>query len=746
VARSARFTTLHTLPGRIRLRVEDSALLGLPPERLEAFLRDQPGIQEVRLNQACRSVVVAYDSNVMTETALTALLENVSLDHIRNHQPARQPEPAAEESESGWFSLLLSSAAVALGVLGESAFAPWLLGAAAVPIVFRAFDTVSNRGFMNVDTLDASATAALLLQGEVQTAAVMVSLISLGHFIGDLTMQHSKRAIEDLFDGRTQDAWVIRRGEKIRVKVVEVVPGDAVVVYPGELIPVDGTILAGRATIDQKMLTGESDPVEKGEGEQVFAGTVVRDGKLYMTATKVGEDTMAAKIIRLVRDAPIHETRVQNHAEQFADSLVPYTFLAAGAAAALAPPYAFGRAASVLIIDYATGIRIAAPTAVLAAMAKAARHGILIKGGRHLDTLAEVDVVVFDKTGTLTEGTQEIVELIAYDAGLSADRVLALAAAAEQRLTHPVAQAIVQTANDRGLLIPERETSEYALGMGVVATVDGSVILVGTQHFMEYKEVVFPCRVWEDLRRIDEAAASPIFVAIDGRLVGLMAYRDPIRPEAPEIVQTLRQRGIREIVMLTGDRPAVAKKVAQDLGITRYIAEVLPDQKAAVVKELQAKGHKVAVVGDGINDSPALAQADVGIAVNGGTDVARETAHVALLHGNLTNIPLAIDIGREANTLIQQNWNMIFYPNTVALLLAIPGVLGPVGATLLSNGSALLAALNSLRPLLGGDGDGSAGRAVRFAPELALSSGDGDGSEGRAVRLAPGRALARRVP
>jgi Cu2+-exporting ATPase len=684
------------------MRVEAPELLGPASNGLEAFLQDQPGIQEVRLNPACRSVTLTYDPDIVTGAGLAALLEKVSPDQIQAHQSQRRTAPAAEQDGESWLPLALSTAAVTFGTLLESALAPWLLAAAAIPILVRALDVVSNRGIMNVDTLDASATAALLIQGQVQTAAVMVWLISLGHFIGDMTMQHSRRAIEGLFDGRTQYAWVIRQGEKIKVKVEELEPGEQVVVYPGELIPVDGTIANGRATIDQKVLTGESLPVEKGEGDQVFAATVVRDGKIYLTVTKVGEETMAAKIVQLVRDAPVHETRAQNYAEDFADRLVPWTFLGAGAAASLSPGNGFGAAGAVLIADYATGIRIAAPTTVLASMARAARHGILIKGGRHLENLAAVDVVVFDKTGTLTAGTQEIVEVIPYDGGISEESLLALAAAAEDRLTHPVAQAIVRTARTRGVHIPERQSSEYSIGQGVRATLGGCVILVGCHRFMQTSGVVSLWEARPQLERIDRAAASPVFVALDGKLAGLLVYTDPIRPEAPEVVRALQARGIREVVMLTGDRPAVAEQVARRLGITRYIADALPEQKAELVKRLQGEGHTVAVVGDGINDSPALAQADVGIAVNGGADVARETAHVAFLHGDLTNIPRAIDIARGAKHLIEQNWDIVFYPNTLALLLAIPGLLGAVGTTILSNGSGVLAALNALRPLLDG--------------------------------------------
>ena len=313
-------------------------------------------------------------------------------------------------------------------------------------------------------------------------------------------------------------------------------------------------------------------------------------------------------------------------------------------------------------------------------MTKAARQGILIKGGRYLEQLAQIDAIVFDKTGTLTLGAPEVVEIVHYANGdVSSDTILKMAAAAQQRLTHPVAEAIVRAARSRRLEIPERDGSEYLIGQGVEAMVDGRVVLVGSRRLMTAKGVAVP-QAREDLRRVAEAAAAPIFVAIDGDLCALFVLADPSRPEAGAVVQALRARGIKEIIMLTGDHSAVAKKVAETVGIERYIAEALPEQKAELVRVLQAQGHTVAVVGDGINDLPALAQANVGIAVHRGADVAQETAHVALLEGNLWKIPQAIDIARESMHLIRQNWDLIFYPSTVAIALSLPGIIGPVGA------------------------------------------------------------------
>lgn len=695
---SVRCCLVHAIPGRVRIRVECPELFASLATSFEAFLRDQSGIQEVRLNPSCRSVVLHYDPELLHAEGLVAFVEQLSLDQLRAYRPRPHAHQAAEPPSTAWLPLALSSAAMALGALVESALAPWLLAGAALPIFSRAFEALTRGGKLNVDVLDATATTVLLLQGQVPTASVMVWLVTLGDFIRDITMQGSQRAIEELFDGKIQSAWVLREDRKIRLKVEDIQEGDQIVVYPGELIPVDGTITAGKATVDQKVLTGESMPVEKGEGDQVYAATVVRDGKLYLQAAKVGRETLAAKVVELVRDSPMRETRIQNYAEQFADRMVPWSLM--GAAGAFLTTGNVNVAVPLLIVDYGTGIRVAAPTTVLSAMAKGARSGILIKGGRYMEQLAQVDAIIFDKTGTLTRGRPEIIDVIPYsENGLGPEKILALAAAAQQRLTHPVAKAIVRTATARGIDIPERNGSEYQIGLGVEAPVEGSLIHVGSQRFMTLKGISLE-RAAENLREIDQAAAAPIYVAIDGELRGLLLLADPLRPEAAAVIRALRARGMREIVMLTGDHAPVAKSVATTLGIKRYIAEALPDQKAELVRTLQAEGRTVAVVGDGINDSPALAQADVGIAVRGGAEVAQETAHVTMLEGNLWKIPQAIDIARESMHLIEQNWDLIFYPNTAAIAFSLLGLIGPVGATLISNGSAVIAAGNALRPLL----------------------------------------------
>lgn len=732
------YCLLHSIPGRIRIRValqpDDLPFLG-------GYLQKQSSIEDIRINCDCRSLVIRYSETQTTESAVLQALDGFSLETQRQlgfEQPTTQ-----ESSESLW-SLGMSTTAIVLGWM-ESSFAPLLLAGAALPIFSRAYDTVINKAKLNVDVLDAAATTVLCLQAQTQTAATMVWLVSLGDWVRDFTMRQSQRSIESLLAGVPQTAWVVQGRQKIRTPIEQVKKGDHIVVYPGEIIPVDGEVIRGRATIDQKILTGESVPVEKSAGEPVFAATVVREGKLYLKAAKVGRETAAANIVRLVQNAPVRETRIQNYAEEFADRLVPWSFIGAGLTYAMTRN--LDTSASLLIVDYGTGIRVAAPTTILSSMTQAARRGIIVKGGRFFERLTQVDTIIFDKTGTLTMGLPEIVKIVSYG-DVTEDEVLAIAAAAEARLTHPVAEAIVRTASQRGVAIPERRDSHYTIGLGIEAHVNDSVALVGCRRFMTLKEVSYG-HAEAELAKADGLAVSPVFVAVDGTLIGLIQYADPVRAEAVQVLQTLRSLGIRDIRMLTGDHDSIAKRVATQLGISHYLADALPDQKVEYVRNLQKKGHVVAVVGDGINDSPALAEADVGIAVRGGAEVARETADIILLEGDLAKIPEVIEIARDGINLIQQNWNLILYPNSLAIGLSLFGLIGPVGATLISNGSAVAATVNGLRPLLwpgrsdqgmkeslNGDFHGRADDDVAQAPVVSLSGNCSTGLAGHHLQIA----------
>jgi Cu2+-exporting ATPase len=669
---------------------------------------------------ACHSIAITYDESRLDAQAIADLVTKHLESGALCASPARTPAPNGQSS--AWLPWGMSTAAMAAGLLGGPGLALLTLGSS-LPVLRRALGSLFWNRRLNVDVLDAAALSVLVARGQFLTGAAMVWLINLGDVIRDITLAKSQRAIESLFAGKCPTAWVVRKGRRCRIPVAKIRRGNLLVVYPGETILADGTVVVGRATVDQSFLTGESMPVVKEPGVEVFAGTVSRDGKLYIRAEKISQDSMIAKVAQLVKQAPIRDTRVQNYAERFADRVVPYSFLGAGSS------YAITRnanaAAGVLIADYGTGIRVAAPTAVLSAMASAARDGILIKGGgRYLEKLAEVDTVVFDKTGTLTAGHPHVAAIISYRRHSPQQRVLALAAAAERRFSHPMAAAIERAATEAGLRVPEREDSNYTIGLGVEAIVRGAKVRVGCRRYMDSKGV--PVSLADkDALAIESQAATPIYVALDDEVLGLLVLSDPLREDALSVVQALRDGGIQDVMMLTGDRPAVAEQVARTLGIDRYLAEVFPEEKLGFVRSLQQEGHTVAVVGDGVNDSPALAQADVGIAMPNGTDIAVESAHVVLLEGGLWKIPRAVDIAHATMKIIDQGWHINYYSNTATILAAMLGLIGPIAATVVSNGSAVAATLNALRPLWANGHP----RGADDLPAALPSPTDGDGTQ-----------------
>lgn len=724
---------VHVSPGRVRLRVPWIKGKPVLTHQLAAYLNGISGIRDCQGNVDCASLTLRHQGQ-WTAERICQTINRLSRRDIERLPPPKGSAEAESAQDSSWFELSLSSAGVVLGLLCEPlapVMLPLLLAGSALPMLKRAYEAFGRDGRLTVDVLDASATALLSLQGQFRMATFMVWLINLGDFIRDATVSQARAAMESVLSYQESFAWVVKGRRKVKVPVAGIAVGDTVVVYPGDRIPVDGVVLSGKAAVDQRALTGESLPVEKETGARVYAATVVQDGKLYIRTVQVGDQTEAAKIVQLVEGAPAHETAIQNYAERWANDLVPYSFMGAGLRGLLAK--GSQGAASVLVIDYGTGIRIAAPTAVLATMTHAVRQGILFKGGRALEQLAQVDAVVLDKTGTLTTGRPEVIEVRAYGT-ISRDKVLGLAAAAEQRLNHPVAQAIVRAATGAKLTIPSRRSSDYAIGLGVASRVNGYVVHVGCARYMEQLGIVLSEEAREDLTAFGRQAISPVCVAVDNALAGMIGYADQIRPEAAEVIRQLKKLGIKEIVMQTGDHRDVAHHVAKQLGITHYEAEVMPERKVEAVKALQQRGYRVAFIGDGINDSPALAHADVGIAMHGGADVAQDTAHVVLLNGDLKMIPAAFQLAREAVDLIQENWNIIAVPNTIALTLACCGLLGPGAATLLSNGSAIVATGNSLRPLWGN------GVRMRNSAPTARLVNDSSQSHGT---VTPGRGLGR---
>ncbi|QGM99107.1 heavy metal translocating P-type ATPase [Methylocystis parvus] len=702
----------HHMPGRVRVRIPSLRRDRALSEGVLAWVRGKKGVRSARINYDCASLVVEYERaqepvfrlalgqlRLMTLEGLRALTAGDGAGDIGRHEAKELL--ARQQVESRRFPLLAPTISLALAFAPHPAVrlvnGPLMLWNA-YPIALRAYKVWRNEGRLNVDFLDALAIGASLIQGNYVAGALITWLIKLGDWIRDLTAAGSKRAIGDLLDFRGKTAWILRDGSVVSVSSEDICVGDEVVVYPGEMIPVDGEIIDGAALIDQKTITGEGLPVTRGIGEAAFAATVIREGQITIRAQSVGGDTTAGQIVRLIDSAPVGDTRMQNHAERLADRLVVPTLGVAMGASALSGD--FSRFLSLVIVDYGTGIRVAAPTAVLSSMTRAAREGIIIKSGRHMEKLAEVDTVVFDKTGTLTRGNPEVIDIIGYQRHIPGDRLLGLAAAAESRLQHPVAEALRRKAAALDVTIPPCDEMKFSVGLGVEGQIEGHYLHVGNERFMRESGIRTDAAAG-DRAGIDEQGYSCLYVAMDGQLAGLAPYADEIRKESSEVISRLHSMGVKNTVLLTGDNAVVAKAVGRRLGLTRQYANMLPTDKADVIQELQRDGRIVAMVGDGINDSPALSFADVGVAMKHGAEVTHESADVVLMEDSLYKLVEAFEISRGAVSLIKQNYGIVVVMNTLALGLALPGgLISPSVTAVLSNGSAILASLNAVRPIL----------------------------------------------
>ncbi|MBV8392983.1 MAG: heavy metal translocating P-type ATPase, partial [Alphaproteobacteria bacterium] len=567
-----------------------------------------------------------------------------------------------------------------------------------IPIARRAYRVWSRETRLNVDFLDTLAIIASVMQGNPLAGSIVTWLIKFGDWIRDLTAAGSRRAIDELLEFQSKTAWVKRNGQVVQIPAAELAVDDLVVIYPGEMIPVDGEIVEGVASIDQKTITGEGLPVNRRKGDQAFAATVIREGQITVRASRVGTDTTAGQIAHLVESAPMGDTRMQNHAELLADRLVVPTLALASGTAALTGD--FQRFLSLVIVDYGTGIRVAAPTSVLSSMTHAARAGIIIKSGAHMEKLSKVDTIVFDKTGTLTHGVPAVTDVVPFANHVTPEHLLGLAAAAETRLHHPVAEALRTRARELQVMLPPCDETEYKVGLGVEGQVNGYYMHVGSERFMRQSGIDVACAA-STRSAFDHNGHSALYVALDGKLGGLVSYADKIRPESRPVIERLHRLGIKNTIMLTGDNAVVARAVSRKIGLSTAIADMMPADKASVIQDLQRKGHVVAMVGDGINDSPALSFADIGIAMKYGAEVTHESAHVVLMEDSLWKLVKAVDISRGAVSLIKQNYVIVAGLNTLALGLALPGgLISPTITALLSNGSAILATINGMRPVL----------------------------------------------
>ncbi|MEI0737368.1 heavy metal translocating P-type ATPase [Paenibacillus sp. JTLBN-2024] len=533
-----------------------------------------------------------------------------------------------------------------------------------------------------------------------ETSAILITLVIMGKLFEVLAKGRTSEAIKSLMGLQAKTARVIRDGQELTIPVEEVIAGDIVMVRPGEKIPVDGNVIEGESSVDESMLTGESLPVEKKSGDAVIGATLNKNGVLRVRATKVGKETALAQIIKVVEEAQGSKAPIQRVADVISGIFVPivvgiaiaaflvwYFFVTPGTFAE-----ALEKAIAILVIACPCALGLATPTSIMAGSGRAAELGILFKGGEHLEQTHKIDAIILDKTGTVTKGKPELTDVAAEG---DEQEFLRLVGAAEKNSEHPLAEAIVAGIQERGIQLPDTQSFAAIPGYGIEAEVEGKTLLVGTRRLME-KHGVEASHAYALMSRLEESGKTAMLAAIDNRYAGLVAVADTIKETSREAVQRLKDMGI-EVIMITGDNERTANAIAAEVGIDHVRAEVLPEGKAEEVKKLQAQGKKVAMVGDGINDAPALATADIGMAIGTGTDVAMEAADVTLMRGDLSSIPDAIYMSRKTMGNIKQNLFWALGYNTLGIPVAALGLLAPWIAGAAMALSSVSVVLNALR-------------------------------------------------
>ncbi|PNT92395.1 heavy metal translocating P-type ATPase [Clostridium thermosuccinogenes] len=697
---------------------------------VERAIKKLPGIREVSVNYATEKARVLYDPG---STRISEIKNAVSkagykpLEVEAGEQVDRERERREKERKTLWTKFLVAvifTAPLLYISMGHMMGLPMpdfimpemhplnfglvqLILVIPVMISGYRFYTVGFsrlfKGEPNMDSLIAVGTSAAFLYGiyaivqiingnteyaqdlYFETAGVIIALIMLGKYLEAITKGKTSEAIKKLMGLSPKTATVIHDGKEMVIPIEEVEVGDIILVKPGEKIPVDGEVIEGRTSVDESMLTGESIPVEKYAGSKVVGASINKNGTIRFKATKVGKDTTLAQIIKLVEDAQGSKAPIAKLADIIAGYFVPVVI--AIAVLAGVAWYISGESLifsltifiSVLVIACPCALGLATPTAIMVGTGKGAEYGVLIKGGEALETAHRIKTIVFDKTGTITEGKPKVTDIITAE-GMDETELLRLSASAERGSEHPLGEAIVNEAKDKKMDLLEVESFEAIPGQGIEVVIKGRKMLLGNKKLMDSRNIEITLQKESD--RLAGEGKTPMFVAIDNKLAGIIAVADVMKPSSKRAIEKLHEMGI-EVAMITGDNRRTAEAIAKQAGIDRVLAEVLPQDKAKEVQKLQAEGKKVAMVGDGINDAPALAQADIGIAIGSGTDVAMESADIVLMRSDLMDVPAAIELSRRTIRNIKQNLFWAFGYNTAGIPIAA-GVLHIFGGPLLS--------------------------------------------------------------
>lgn len=678
-------TPVHSLPGRLRVRIP----LLLAREEDAGWLKTQllafSGVRGVRLRPAAASAVLTYDPQKTDETALLAQLN--CLDWSLAQEKEYEPEYCGGDN-------LLNLVGLAATQFLPKRWAALPALALMAPTVAEGIESLYRRE-LNVEVLDALALSLSIVRGDYRTAMLTQTLLTLGEYFEQETSRHSDELLSELMQPQHHAVWVERGDAREEIAADELKNGDVMLLGPGDNIPADGTVIRGTGLINQASMTGESVPVRRESGSWVFAGTQVQDGNVAVRAERVGDDSSTASIRRFITESLGQRSETQQVTQRMADRRVAIT-LGAGAGV-FALTHDWQRLASVFLVDYSCALKLSTPIAFKSVMYKAATSGLLLKGGRAIEQLADIDTVVFDKTGTLTHGDMLVTDVVSFAPETTwARRLLAIAASVEEHSNHPLAKAVVNAAAQHELPHINHGEVEYVIAHGLISELEGNQMVIGSRHFLrEHYQIDFePFR--NQIEELEEKGRHLLFISLNEQLVGMIGLQDNVRDEAAEVISHLRELGIQQVVLLTGDKQEKAEQLADSLGIDRYFAEATPESKVEVVQTLQEQGYRVLFVGDGVNDAPALTQADIGMAMNQSTELAQQAADAVLMRDSLHGVATARELSVQAMGLVNSNIKVTEWVNSGIMLAAAMGKLSPTLSALLHNGTTIGVLLRSL--------------------------------------------------
>ena len=687
-------TILHEGKGRMRVHVEKVRMTLHRADVLEAYLNHHDAIVHAAVYERTGDVVITYTGRRSAAIAVLAgyKFDVAEYDALVTSADSRRLN---REYQDKMFDLMA-------GRCLRKLFLPAPLDAAytafrSIRFLWKGVRCVLSRR-LEVEVLDALSIGVSLLRGDFGTAGSVMFLLNLGSLLEEWTR---KKSLDDLARSmalNVDKVWVRSQGTEVLVPLTKVRSGDEVVVRSGNMIPLDGTVLEGEAMVNQAALTGEAMPVRKTEGSTLYAGTVVEEGECVFIAKAEGGSNRYDKIVAMIEESEKLKSSTENRALVLADKLVPWC-LGATVVTYLLTRNAT-RAISCLMVDFSCALKLSMPLAVLSAMRECGSYHITVKGGKYLEALSQADTIVFDKTGTLTRATPQVVEVVPFS-GCNEREVLQLAACLEEHFPHSMANAVVRAAKERGISHEEMHSEvEYIVAHGIASRVGGQRVVIGSHHFVfEDEKCTIPTAEQQKFDAL-KPAYSHLYMAASGQLVGVICISDPLRPEAAAVLNGLRALGIRNTVMMTGDSERTAAAIAKQVGVDRFFAEVLPEDKANFVQQAKAEGHTVVMIGDGINDSPALSAADIGIAINSGAAIAREIADVTIKADSLEELVALKAIANSLQKRVHANYRFVLTFNSALIALGALGILQPASSAMLHNLSTIGISLKSMTNLL----------------------------------------------